>query len=84
MDKILARKRRQAAEENFASTMTAEAMLESSEEEAAEVLAGEEQKAQAELVRPLLLAISAAQLMDPVLVAQTREGTQTGQCRLTD
>lgn len=74
MDKILARKRKRAAEDNFASTETADEMLEAAENEAKDLLQDEEARARTEMIRPLLLAMSAAEMMDPVLITSTTTG----------
>ena len=74
MDKILARKRKRAAEDNFASTETADEMLEAAENEAKDLLQDEEARARTEMIRPLLLAMSAAEMMDPVLMTSTTTG----------
>lgn len=74
MDKILLRKRKQAASDNFASLENADEMLESAEEESKKVLREEEARAQAVMIRPLLLAISAAEIMDPTLVTPNDGG----------
>lgn len=74
MDKILARKRKRAAEDNFASTETADEMLEAAENEAKDLLQDEEARARTEMIRPLLLAMSAAEMIDPVLMTSSTTG----------
>ena len=73
IDKILARKRKAATEGDFASLMSADDMLDESEAEAKTILEQQELKAQADMIRPFLLAISAAEIIDPVLLTKSKD-----------